>query len=251
MKKCIVLILILLFYGAMAYARAIKAKDGSEMVYIPAGEFDMGSPYGEGYDNEHPPHRVYLDGYYMDKYLITVAQYRRFCRLTGKRMPRQPLGWNMPNCPVVLKRWSDAKTYAKYYGLSLPTEAQWEKACKAGKNSTYFFGSDMSQLKDYAWYDEYGGYEPHPVGKKKPNKYGLYDIVGNVWQWCLDLYDDDYYDESPYKNPLGPYEGYGHVIRGYGWYGNVGCKSALRMWYSPGSGFLVGFRCVSNRNPGK
>lgn len=226
--------------------REITGKDGKIMVLIPAGEFTMGSPEGKGYYNEHPSHKVYLDAYYIDKYEVTVAQYRKFCEATGRSMPKMPRwGW-IDNHPIVKVTWHDATAYAEYYGKRLPTEAEWEKACRSGSNTRYCYGDAESELGKYAWYGEKG--TTSSVGQKEPNAWGLYDMHGNVWEWCADRHETDYYKDSPYKNPQGPSSGRERVLRGGGW-GNMpgSCRSASRNGvYSTTRGNRIGFRCAAS-----
>jgi formylglycine-generating enzyme required for sulfatase activity len=134
----------------------------------------------------------------------------------------------------------------------LPTEAEWEKACRAGSTGKYCFGNNQSKLGDYAWYYwNVKGRNTRPVGQKKPNAWGIYDMHGNVVEWCADWYDDNYYKNSPYKNPKGPDSRERHVARGGAWgYGYTDFfTSANRDWAgfgSNGGDNDVGFRCVCN-----
>lgn len=217
------------------------------MVLIPAGSFTMGSPRGEGYDREHPQHGVYLDAYYIDKYEVTFAQYDKFCEATGREKP-DDVGWGRGNRPVIYVTWHDAIAYCEWAGKRLPTEAEWEKAARAGSTGKYCFGDSESTLGQYCWYSSNSGSRTHPVGTKKPNKWGIYDMHGNVWEWCSDWYDEDYYNNSPRDNPGGPNSGNKRVLRG----STVGyaakyCRSAYRLGCDPDLAlFSPGFRCAAS-----
>lgn len=219
------------------------------MVLIPAGEFLMGSP-DEWENDEHPQHKVWLDAYYIDKYEVTFEQYDKFCEATGRSKPSDS-GWGRGNRPVINVSWDDAVAYADWAGKRLPTEAEWEKACRAchsewsEESHKYCFGDSESRLGAYAWYSDYSGGGTRPVGQKKPNAYGLYDMHGNVWEWCADWYGENYYRESPYKNPRGPDSSY-RVLRGGGRFSYASyCRSALRYWVKPTNrNDLWGFRCA-------
>lgn len=232
---------------------SIIGKDGIKMKLIPAGEFMMGSPEGEGYDNEHPQHVVFLDAFYIDIYEVTNAQYKQFMDETGYKAPKywDDPNFNAPNQPVVGVSWNDAKAYAGWAGERLPTEAEWEKAAKGnliGKD--YPWGDTLTH--DDANYDGTGGKDqwdgPAPVGSFTPNGYGLFDMAGNVWEWCADWYDKDYYSKSPKSNPTGPSSGSTRAIRSGSWDDNaaddlrVSCRISDD---SDNADIYVGFRCVS------
>lgn len=197
-----------------------------EMVLIPAGEFIMGSDSGE--PDEKPAHKVYLDAYYIDKYEVTFEQYDKFCEATGRARPDDS-GWGRGKMPAINILWEEATAYAKWAGKRLPTEAEWEKAARAGSNTKYCFGDNESELGEYAWYDNNSGGKTHPVGTKKPNKWGLYDMHGNVWEWCSDYYSIGYQTNASNKNPQGPDTGQLRVLRGGSWANTAdGCCSSFR-----------------------
>jgi formylglycine-generating enzyme required for sulfatase activity len=123
----------------------------------------------------------------------------------------------------------NAKFEAPGVKFSLPTEAQWEYACRAGTTTIFHFGDAEERLSDYAWFSDNAAGKPHPVGSKKPNAWGLYDMYGNVWQWCADWYAADSYRKSPAADPAGPAVGAERVMRGGSWYrGALDCRSANR-----------------------
>ena len=145
---------------------------------------------------------------------------------------------------MVYLSWFAAKAYCEWAGGRLPTEAEWEKACRAGSTTRYCFGESETQLSDYAWYDDNSARRTHAVGQKKPNAWGLYDMHGNVWEWCSDWYGGDYYENSQESDPEGPSSGSFRVGRGGSWYYDArDCRSANRIIGSPGLRYeLLGFR---------
>ena len=192
------------------------------MAYIPEGTFMMGS--NDGSDNEKPIHEVYTDAFYMDEHEVTNAQFRKFLeanpqwrkdRIEKKYRDGDYLkywnGMNYPggkaDHPVVYVSWYAAAAYAQWAGARLPTESQWEKAARGGlAGKKYPWGDTITH--DDANYDGTGGRGrwdgTSPVGSFPANGYGLFDIAGNVWEWCADKYDSGYYSKSPKNNPTGP-----------------------------------------------
>lgn len=195
----------------------IVGQDGVDMMLIPAGEFQMGSNDSHAPDNEQPIHTVYLDAFYMDIYEVTNAQYKAFVLANpqwqkAKINPKFHNGnylshWEgntFPtghgNQPVVYVSWYAAMAYAEWAGKRLPTEAEWEKAARGGlSGALYPWGDTIDKSK--ANYDWNVG-ETTPVGRYAPNGYGLYDVCGNVWEWCLDEYDADFYASSARQHPF-------------------------------------------------
>ena len=245
--------------------QTIIEKDGVEMVLIPAGEFQMGSSDGD--NDERPMHAVHLDAFYMDRYEITNAQYRMFMDATGHAAPRyfNDSKFNQPNQPVVGVSWYDAMAYAKWAGKRLPTEAEWEYAARGGlEGKKYPWGDSIYESK--ANYDHSIGHTT-PVGEYPTNGYGLYDMTGNVWEWCLDEYKADFYSKSPRTNPIAGQSTSSiinnitivntrRVLRGGSWSGNSNnVRVAYRGGYKPDitsfkglSYDFRGFRCVSVRS---
>jgi len=185
-----------------------NAKDGAPLIYIPAGEFLMGSREGEALaePEEKPQREVYLDGYWIYKYEVTVAQYRKFCKAKWwRRMPKAPSwGWRDDH-PMVNVSWDDAAAYAKWAGVGLPTEAQWEKAARGTDGREYPWGNEWDGSKCASLLGA-GLASTKPVGSypKGVSPYGLHDMAGNVREWCADWYGESYYANAPKDNPTGP-----------------------------------------------
>jgi len=235
-------------------------KDGKEMVLIPAGSFEMGDHFNELDDYmkpSRPVHRVELDAFYMDVREVTVGQFREFVNQSGYKY-----GGNWDSVakyspgdeyPMIYVNWNDAVAYAKWAGKRLPTEAEWEYAARGGlAGKRYPWGDEITH--DDANYDGTGGKDKweycSPVGSFAANGYGLYDMAGNVWEWCQDWYDGDYYSSSPATNPLGPDTGTLRVLRGGSWYSSTfTLRVAYRDCYGPlNRSNYLGFRCVSGLN---
>jgi len=232
-------------------------KDGMTMLYIPAGEFSMGSNVGE--DNEKPVHLVYLDAYWMDKTEVTNAMYSK-CVQDGKCDPPQSAGSNtrdkyfgnheFDSYPVINVSWDDANTYCEWRGNNtrLPTEAEWEKAARGTDQRTYPWGEVLSC--DNANYQTrcIGDTTKSGVYSSGVSPYGVYDLAGNVWEWINDIYSETYYQNSPLINPIGPSLGDFHVIRGGSFYSFSKVEdprtSVRDMMISDASNIYVGFRCA-------
>ena len=191
-----------------------EAKAPKGMVLIPAGEFEMGSNYR---DNQKPVHKVYVDAFYMDIHEVTVGEYNQFVKETGHRPLPPWVSKYSPTDkhPAVCVSWHDAMAYAKWAAKRLPTEAEWERAARGGlKGKMYPWGdaapdgtqcnfADTNSDKSYADHNVDDGHELNaPVGSYLPNPYGLHDMAGNVWEWCLDAYEPNFYSNSSVKNPI-------------------------------------------------
>ncbi len=252
------------------------------MVLIPGGAFRMGSNDAEADNDEQPVHTVHVDAFYMDTHEVTNLEYKRFVLANPQwqktRIPRALhngnylkhwSGNNYPsgkaNHPVTYVSWYGAMAYAAWAGKRLPTEAEWEKAARGGKSGLkYPWGNTISSARA-----NYGGNvgDTRPVGSYASNGYGLYDMAGNVWEWCLDAYDSDFYFNSPSRNPLSDVNtisnldlivnDYTHVkslrvLRGGGWYDLTRyLRAANRLWDSPTiTNFnSFGFRCARAVTP--
>ncbi len=226
-----------------APSRMSADKDPETMVLIPAGSFLMGSEEGEA--DERPQHTVYLDAFYIDSAEVTCARYARFLAETGH--PTHPL-WNpeydRPEDPVVGASWYDAAAFARWAGKRLPSEAEWEKAARGGVDGRqYPWGDAIDKARA-----NYASFGIIPVKSFEPYGYGLYDMAGNVGEWCEDWYSDSYYTMSPGKNPRGPQIGERKVVRGGAWYNNEdGLRTSNRYKNAPDAGnFNTGFRCVTS-----
>jgi formylglycine-generating enzyme required for sulfatase activity len=237
-------------------------KDGAAMVWVPSGPFLMGSLDGVGNNDEHPQHTVTLDGYWMYRDTVTVAQYRKFCEATKRMMPTEPKnGWH-DDYPITLVTWKDARAYADWAGVALPTEAQWEKAARGTTGFNYpwgglatagdtFNGWDATKSAGLAnSVDSHGkSTDAHAVGSFPAGNspYGARDMAGNVMQWCADWYGEGYYAVSSSSDPTGPETGKYHVMRGSSWE-DSGEKYPCAHRYKgapSNSYYFCGFRCVS------
>ena len=244
---------------------------GINLVYIPAGTFMMGSGdsatqlAGE-YDkkekdfvDEFPQHPVRISkGFWMSRTEVTQGQYMSI--MNDKPWSGKAYVQEDPNNPAVYVSWDDAVEFCRRLGKKegrtyrLPTEAEWEYACRAGTATRFSFDSSESSLGDYAWFDgnadKVGQDYAHPAGQKNPNPWGLYDMHGNVFEWCSDYYDEKYYSNSLSVDPKGPPTGISHTVRGGSWdsSGNY-LRSSYRSDYPVSRGLLVGFRVVNDGTP--
>jgi len=221
---------------------------GMEFVYIPPGTFFMGSPEDEvGREYDERQHEVTLTkGFYMQATEVTQGQWQDV--MGGKPVYVKKCG---EACPVESISWNDAQRFIEKLNAKedtkryrLPTEAEWEYACRAGSQASYSFGNDVDALPDYAWYRANSEKQTHPVGRRKPNPHGLHDMHGNVVEWCQDWYGD--YPDGPVTDPTGPREGSARVQRGGAWADPARyCRTANRHGVVPDIRYDVfGFRLV-------
>lgn len=241
----------------------ITTQSGIEMVSIPAGTFVMGRDQDEA--DQGPAHEVAIDAFLMDRYEVTQAVYGKLDPINGSHfkgedLPTEMISWGKAALYCNLRSQAEGldPCYNEFgecdfqaSGYRLPTEAEWEYACRAGSSTPYCFGADSAQLAQYAWYAANSGKKTHQVGKKLPNAWGLYDMHGNVAEWCNDFFSQDYYAQSPQDNPHGPQEGEQNVLRGGHWGASAElCSSSARVGEDPGfsdacfARDAIGFRCV-------
>ena len=243
----------------------VTTQSGIEMVLIPGGSFEMGS--AKGTPDEAPVHKVQISPFWMDRREVVQEEFKKY------QLP-DPSHFKGPGQPLEQINWTDATLYCNERsraeglepcydeqtwecnfsanGYRLPTEAEWEYACRAGSSASYGFGDSSSQLKERAWYADNSSGKTHPVGQKRPNAWGLYDMHGNVAEWCNDRYLEGYYQQSPDNDPRGPAQGKERVLRGGAWNSTAeSCRSAYRA-SDPSiddtclASDAIGFRCVRN-----
>ncbi len=249
--------------------KTIHTKSGIEMVLIPAGEFTLGDDRGE--NDEQPAHRVRLAAFYMDQCEVTQASFqaimgRNPSKAQGPDRPVERVSWlaavqycNMRSDREGFKRCYDLNKLACDFtadGYRLPTEAEWEYACRAGTTTRWSFGDSPGALAGHGWFKGCAEKTTHPVKQKLPNPWGLYDMHGNVAEWCNDYYAEQYDPAGDAENPRGPASGSERVLRGGSWMsGEDDCRSSARHSEPPvfadvcfGSE-ACGFRCVRSAAP--
>jgi len=253
---------------------AVTTKSGVPMVSVPGGSFTMGSDQGN--PDEAPAHKVTITAFLIDKFEVTHERY------AAAQLPNPSHWQDNPQKPVEKVRWRDAKRYCNERslmeglkpcynektidwdcdyaasGYRLPTEAEWEYACRAGTEGPYDFGQ-VDKLRQYAWFGGNSDQKTHAVGEKKPNGFGIFDLYGNVSEWCEDVYSPTYYKESPATDPLGPPnpgKDVKRVIRGGSWKSSPAqCQATARLGERTGdtdacfSTDFCGFRCVRRVTP--
>lgn len=211
-----------------------------EMIQVPKGEFMMGS---DKYDSEKPLHLVTVSSFYIGKYEVTQKQWKAV-------MGNNPSYFKGDDLPVEMVSWEDVQEFCLKLNrmnirrrFRLPTEAEWEYACRAGTKGSY-----AGSLNEMAWYSQNAGSKTHPIGQKKANAFGLYDMHGNIWEWCQDSYS--HYSSQHQENPTSPKNGVGQVLRGGSWYEDASnCRSTRRRLDIPSDRQDdIGFRVVVESN---
>ncbi len=252
MKKIFIMFMLI---GIVSYAQnggSVVSKNGVDVktkignnenfVYVEGGTFLMGgNNYGKS--NEKPAHSVTLNSFYISKYEVTQKEWIEI-------MGDNPCIWEKDNFPVDNVSWNDIQDYIKKLNKKtkkkyrLPTEAEWEYAARGGNKSNKYTYSGSNDIHDVAWHYDNSRNRPHEVGTKMPNELGIFDMSGNVWEWCDDWYGENYYASSPSKNPKGPNEGECCVIRGGSW-GDVPYSTTARTCDDPNfKSKNTGFRLV-------
>ncbi|MGH7235199.1 MAG: formylglycine-generating enzyme family protein [Nitrospiraceae bacterium] len=223
--------------------KEFTGKDGTPMVLIPAGEFVMGSPDGEGESDEHPAHRVSISAFHLDKYEVTNTQYAKFLEETGRVMPEY---WEQLDLsihgelPVVGVDWQEAQAYCEWAEKRLPMEAEWEYAARGTDRRPYPWGNraPTPDLANYGkpWSHKFYNDRLEPVKTREDGKspYGIHHLAGNVSEWVADWYDETTYEHSPERNPAGPPTGKMKVVRGGSWnFASLYLRSASRLKFTP------------------
>ena len=230
-------------------AKDIK-KSVDKMVFVKGGCFEMGDAFDGTFTDDKPAHEICVDGYHIARHEVTVGEFRKFVKSTGYKTDAERGGgcfylsggnweiskkiqWRNPGFkisdrqPVSCVSWNDSLAFVTWLSRStnkkyrLPSEAEWEYAARSrGMKEKWADTNKVSDLKEYAWYGKNSGNKAHDVGQKKPNRVGLFDMSGNVWEWVADKYDEDYYKNSQKKNPSGPGTGMFNVLRGGSWVDN-------------------------------
>lgn len=234
--------------------KIVTGSDGTQMVLVPEGTFQMGSQPVEGDSDEIPQRTIYLSSYYIDLSEVTQAKYTDFLKATRRSPPVVPVFPDdlalitKPELPVVGVSWEDAKAYCAWTGKRLPTEAEWEKAARGERGFKWPWGNVFGEGLANTAGQEDGNKYMAPPGKFEQGRsvYGLYDAAGNVAEWVSDWYDPAYYQAGPFRDPKGPDTGKHRVYRGGSWDdASSGVRTAKRYAAAPHqTSAVIGFRCA-------
>ncbi len=251
--------------AAPAEPKEASTPSGVKMMLLPGGVFTMGDDNGEV---DEPEHQVTISPFYIDVSEVTQEEYQKVMgenpsKVKGKKNPVEQIRWsdavrycNERSRQDGLDPAYDLKTWTCRFeanGYRLPTEAEWEYAARASTKTAYAFGDSDAKLKQHGWSKAGSGGKPRPTMQRRPNAWGLYDMHGNVWEWCNDFYGVDYYLKSAKEDPKGPEKGEKKILRGGCWNSNPdACRSAYRYNEDPAYtdacfGYdIYGFRCARN-----
>lgn len=281
--KYIYIPVIIVLLGVLAWLYVPKlftnSLKGVEMVHVRGGTFNMGCTAKQGDDcdsDEKPAHKVSVSDFSIGRYEVTHAQFIKFlndekvsadgskddaeyidmdddCAIgyqNGKFYFKGSEYADAETCPVIEVTWYGADAFCKWAGGRLPTEAEWEYAARGGLKSKGYKYSGSDKLDEVGWYTDNSDSKTHTVGEKKANELGIYDMSGNVWEWCSDWYASDYYENSPEKNPQGAADGQSRVLRGGCWRSDAWrCRVAYRDGSNPDNSYsYLGFRLARSSN---
>jgi formylglycine-generating enzyme required for sulfatase activity len=225
-----------------------RARDGAILVQIPEGEFLMGNLETEG---SPLPHKVYVSSFLMDKLPVTVGLFKRFAAATGHPLPPDPYWGVHDDFPVAFVRWDEGKEYCEWAGGRLPTEAEREKATRGTDGRMWPWGNEPAPTPDHGVFRKNWGTEGNDKVGIRPagvSPYGLLDTGGNMWEWCEDWWQTDYFATSPPKDPPGPKTGTAHVVKGGSWDSRptVLSASSRNFGYTGYREGDYGFRCAAD-----
>ncbi len=266
--KILLLIFILSCKSYLSIGQFVETPIDSMLVYIEGGHIRMGNKYGE--NDENPSKRIKVNSFFIGRYEISNGEFADFLNANGNLFEGNSIWintdgeWNDLKCRISVKdsifkvevgfenypvnyvSWFAANAYCKWKGGRLPTEAEWEYAAKSGSFGKKNCTKKVFRVDDFAWHKINSDSKWHRSGEKKPNEAGLYDILGNLWEWCNDYYKEDYYMSRPKNNPTGPLSGDYRVIRGGSWTnGPEMISTSNRNGLNPNSNKInLGFRIV-------
>jgi len=242
LKKNLLFILLISIFLAAFLARAEEKPPHERMVLVKGGTYQMGDVFGDGKKDEKPAHEVHVSDFYLDKYEVTQKEYQKVM----EDNPSYSKGCD--ECPVESVTWYQAKAYCENLEKRLPTEAEWEYAARSGGKKEKYAGTN-DKIDDYVWHKGNSQGKIHPIGKKKPNGLGIFDMSGNAAEWTADWYDENYYRQSPRDNPQGAVSSEVKIVRGGAWIDTVDySRSTARIGVNQKAKIhRLGFRCAKSK----